>query len=204
MPTAAATVRAPSSSPVARAAETAVTASARSPSTRAAAAATSEESTPPENATSALGAVAIAASSSASVGIFDVLGRGGRCERLGPDLLDGPAGRGGDGGAVVVLRSDVHDPAFEEPDLDPDRVTLDVDLADRPVELVAFEPLHANAERGRVLQERLGQRPFVLGPAEDAEHHAGPPLLHLDGDRPRIDRPGGDARLEHVGHQLGD
>ena len=69
MPMAAATVRAPSSSPLASAGETAVTASARSPSTRAEAAATSEESTPPEKATRALGVVAIAASSSASVRI---------------------------------------------------------------------------------------------------------------------------------------
>src|SRR5690242_18473201 len=113
MPTAAATLRAPSSSPVARAGETAVTARARSPRTRADAAATSEESTPPENATSALGAVAIVASSSASVGIVAVLRRGGRGERLGPDLLDRPAGRGGDGGAVVVLGRDVHDPALK-------------------------------------------------------------------------------------------
>jgi hypothetical protein len=51
IPTAAATPRAPSSSPVARAGETAVTANARSPSARAASAATSEESTPPEKAT---------------------------------------------------------------------------------------------------------------------------------------------------------
>ena len=51
MPTARATSRAPSSSPVASAGETAVTASARSPSARAASAATRDESTPPEKAT---------------------------------------------------------------------------------------------------------------------------------------------------------
>ena len=54
IPTAAATRLAPSSSPVASAGETAVTASARSPSARAASAATRDESTPPENATTAL------------------------------------------------------------------------------------------------------------------------------------------------------
>src|SRR6478752_7258956 len=125
MPTAAATARAPSSSPVASAGETAVTASARSPKTRPATAATSEESTPPEKATRALGAVAIIASSSASVGIFDVLRDGGRGQR----------------GAVVVLRRDVHDPPLEQTDLDADGVAVDVDLTDRAVELVAFEPL---------------------------------------------------------------
>src|SRR6476659_9439549 len=116
MPTAAATARAPSSSPVASAGETAVTASARSPKTRPATAATSEESTPPEKATRALGAVAIVASSSASVGIFDVLRGGSRGERLGPDLLDRPAGRRCDSGTVVVLRRDVHDPPLEQTD----------------------------------------------------------------------------------------
>ena len=54
IPIARATARAPSSSPVASAGDTAVTASARSPSTRAAIDATNDESTPPENATSAL------------------------------------------------------------------------------------------------------------------------------------------------------
>src|SRR6476619_4405462 len=147
MPTAAATERAPSSSPLPRAGETAVTARACSPSTRAAAAATSDESTPPEKATSALGAVAIVASSSASVGILDVLASGGGRERLGPDLFDGSTGCGGDGGAVVVLGSHVHDPAVEEADLDADRVTLEIDLADRTVELVTLEPVHTDAER---------------------------------------------------------
>src|SRR4029077_3751629 len=117
MPTAAATERAPSSSTVASAGETAVTAMARPTSALAAAAATRDESTPPENATSALGVVAIVASSSASVGILGVLASGGGRERLGPDLFDRSARRGGDRGAVVVLGRDVHDPAVEEADL---------------------------------------------------------------------------------------
>src|SRR5690349_24898724 len=171
MPTAAATVRAPSSSPVARAGETAVTANTRSPNTRAAAAATSDESTPPENATSALGAVAIAASSSASVGI-EVSCRRGRGERFGPDLLDGSARRGGDGGAVVVLGGDVDNAVVEEPYLDPHGVAVDVDLSDGTVELVSLEPLDANAQRRRVRQERLGERAFVLRAAEDTQHDA--------------------------------
>src|SRR4029079_8127660 len=179
MPTAAATERAPSSSPVASAGETAVTARARSPSARAAAAATRDESTPPEKATSALGAVAIVPSSSASVGILDVLASGGDRECLGPDLFDRSAGLGRDGGAVVVLGRDVHDPAVEEADLDADRVTFDLDLADRAGELVALAPMHADAERRGVRQERLSERSLPLGAAEDAEHYAGPALLHL-------------------------
>src|SRR5262245_57433070 len=204
MPTAAATVRAPSSSPVASAGETAVTARARSPKTRADTAATSEESTPPENATSALGAVAIAVSSSASVGIFDVQRGGGRGERLSPDLLDGPAGGGRDRGAVIVLGRDVHNTALKQADLGADNVAADVDLADRAIELVAFEPLHAHTERRRVSQERLGESPLPVGAAEDAEHDAGTALLHLDGRRPGVDGAGGRAGLEDVRHQLGD
>src|SRR5690242_6084154 len=115
MPTAAATVRAPTSSPVASAGETAVTASARSPRTRAAAAATSDESTPPEKATSALGAVAIVASRSASVGI-EVGCRRGRGERLGPYLLHRSSGRRRDGRAVVVFGRDIDDAAVEHAD----------------------------------------------------------------------------------------
>src|SRR5262245_7523503 len=204
MPTAAATVRAPSSSPVASAGETAVTASARSPKTRADTAATREESTPPENATSALGAVAIARSSSASVGIVDVRDGGGRSERLGPDLLDRSAGGGRDRGAVVVLGRDVHDPALEQPDLDADRVTVDIDLTDRPIELVALEPLRADAQRRGMSQERLGEDLLLVGTAEDAEHDAGTRLLHLDGHRPRIERAGRHTGLEDIRHELGN
>src|SRR3954468_21000910 len=203
MPTAAATARAPSSSPVARAGETAVTASARSPSTRAAAAATSEESTPPENATSALGALAIVASRSSSAGI-ELLRLRGRGEGLGPDLLDRPAGHGGDCGAIVVLGGDVHTPALEQPDLDTDRVPADVNLADGTIELVALEALHANPERRGVRKKCLGELPFVRRPAEDAEHDAGAALLHVDGDRPGVDGAGGRARPEDVGHELGN
>ena len=65
IPIALATPRAPSSSPVASAGDTAVTASARSPRARAASAATSDESTPPENATTQLPTERILVSSSA-------------------------------------------------------------------------------------------------------------------------------------------
>src|SRR5262249_22743527 len=172
MPTAAATVRAPSSSPVASAGETAVTARARSPKTRADTAATSEESTPPENATSALGAVAIAVSSSASVGIFD--GQRGRGPRRPPTPSQPVRPVGGrDGGAVIVLGRDVHTTALKRADLGADNVAADVALADRAIELVAFEPLHAHTERRRVSQERLGESPLPVGAAEDAEHDAG-------------------------------
>src|SRR5512132_4385843 len=134
MPTSAATARAPSSSPVASAGDTAVTASARSPSTRADAAATSEESTPPENATTALGAVAIVASSSPSE-VIELLVRTGSRHREGlrPDLFDWSAGRCGGRRTVVVLGHEVHDGAVQQTDLDADRLALDPHLADRAI-----------------------------------------------------------------------
>src|SRR6476646_869764 len=145
MPTPAATARAPSSSPVASAGDTAVTASARSPSTRAEAAATSEESTPPENATTALAVVAILASSSPSE-VIELLVRtdGRQRQGLSPDLFDGAAGRGGGRSAVVVLGHQVDDGAVQETDLDADRLALDPHLADRTIQLVARQLLDAH------------------------------------------------------------
>src|SRR3954470_11479307 len=109
MPTASATERAPCSSPVARAGETAVTARARSPSARAASAATSDESTPPENDTTALPRPASRCSSlvcSSAVPMPLTVGARGR-ERTRPPLLDRPAGALGERRAVVVLGRDV-------------------------------------------------------------------------------------------------
>src|SRR2546425_8873128 len=95
-----ATDRAQSSSPVASAGETAVTANERLPRTRAATAATKDESTPPENATMALPVLVRRPWRSSSVGIeapsFETARR---CERVSPHLLHGTTGHRGDRGA---------------------------------------------------------------------------------------------------------
>src|SRR6476661_5824360 len=205
MPTAAATARAPSSSPVASAGDTAATASARSPSTRAEAAATSEESTPPENATTTLVVDAIVASSSTSE-VIELLARtGGRHrEGLRPDLFDGTAGRGGGRSAVVVLGHQVDDGAVQETDLDADRLALDPHLADRTIQLVARQPLDAHAEPRGVPEQRLGEDALIRRAAEDAQLHPWSPLLHLDRGGPDVERTGCHTCVEHVGDELRD
>src|SRR5262245_47695856 len=139
MPIVSATRRAPSSSPFASDGETAVIATARSPSPRWAAAATTEESTPPENATTAPPAEAARSASWARVA-FASIGRSaisvGGGERGGPHLLDGTAGLGGDGGAIVVFGRDVDDAAVEQAELHPHAVPQHVDLAHLAFELV--------------------------------------------------------------------
>src|SRR4249920_379990 len=199
MPIAAATDRAPSSSPSASAGDTAVTASARSPSTRCATAATSEESTPPEKATTAPSAVATTASSSPS-DIARLPHRLG--ERLGPDLLHRPPRRRRDGGAVVVLRRHVDHPAVEQADLDPDRTTVDLDLLGPALQLVPVQRRDANPERARVLQERRGDGTLVARSGERAHHDARPALLHLDGGDPDIEGAGLRAALHRIRDQL--
>src|SRR5438093_6204804 len=206
IPTAPATVRAPSSSPVASAGETAVMAIDRSPSTRAAAAATSEESTPPENATMALGTVPIAASSSASA-LICVLGVGGdrgccRRERFGPDLLDGTSCRGGHPGTVVVLRCEVDDSTVQKTDLDADPSPVDLHFADRAAEFVALVPPDSNAQGRRMATERLGEYALIVGWREHAEEQSRARLLHLDRGGPGVDRSGRHARIEDVGNEL--
>src|SRR6476661_2688618 len=205
MPTAAATARAPSSSPVASAGDRAVTASARSPSTRAEAAATSEESTPPENATTALGVAAMVASSSSSEVIELLVRTSGRHrEGLRPDLFDGTAGRGGGRSAVVVLGHQIDDGAIQQSDLDADRLALDPHLADRAIQLVSRQLLDPHAERRGVADQRLSEDTLIGRTAEDAQLHARSSLLHLDGGGPGVERTGCEACVEHVGDQLGD
>src|SRR3954451_22476145 len=108
MPMCAATRCAPSSSPAATAGETAVTASARSPSARYAIAATTDESTPPENATTAWPSAATSASSRSSMGLT---------HRLAPDDFDGRVGDAGGTFAVGVLGREVDDLAVAPTDL---------------------------------------------------------------------------------------
>src|SRR5262245_50683313 len=192
MPIASATRRAPSSSPFASDGETAVIATTRSPKPRCAAAATTDESTPPENATTVPSIEAARSASRVSVALGSIGSavsiRGG--ERGGPHLLDGAAGLGGDGGAVVVFGRDVDDPAVEEPELDPDAVPEHVDLPHLAIELVPMQPRDPNAERRAVFEQRGGNRHLGLGAGERAEDHAGPSLLHRDGRGPDVDRAG--------------
>src|SRR5919204_4175672 len=108
MPTGGPTERAPSSSPLASAGETAVIASALSPSARAASAATSDESTPPENATIALPRRAMRDSITSTI---EFLSR--RRSRRVPHRARGFARLRGHGRAVVVLRRHVQRAAVE-------------------------------------------------------------------------------------------
>src|SRR5215218_6858461 len=138
-----ATSRAPTSSPVASAGDTAVIASAFGPSARAAIAATSEESTPPENATIAEPSSATCASTRArsSIAVQLLLGR---VEREPPDRLGRLAEGPGSRGDVVVLRRDVDDLAVQAAQLHGDRATLDGDGADLAVQLVAVQRARAH------------------------------------------------------------
>src|SRR5690348_7111174 len=112
MPMAAATLCAPSSSPLASAGDKAVMASASPPSARAASAATSDESTPPENATIALPSRAIRASSRSTIELLP-----SRLRRRAPYRAGRLAGGGRHRGAVVVLGHDVQGAAVEAADL---------------------------------------------------------------------------------------
>src|SRR5262245_39921916 len=171
MPIAPATRRAPSSSPSASDGETAVIATARSPSPRYPAAATTEESTPPENATTAPCVEAASAASLVSPSVASIrsevaIGGG---EPAGPDLLDGTAGLGGDGGAVVVFGRDVDDAAVEQAEFHPHAVAEHLDFANLAFELVPVQPRDPNAERRAVLEQRGGNRHLGLGTGERAE-----------------------------------
>src|SRR4051812_47660032 len=104
MPMWAATRCAPSSSPAATLGDTAVTASALSPSARWAIAATTEESTPPEKATTASPSAAMRASSASSMGL---------AHRLRPHGLRRRAGDAGGAFDVGVFGGEVHDPAVQ-------------------------------------------------------------------------------------------
>src|SRR3954468_22236662 len=115
----AATRRAPSSSPDATEGDTAVTASARSPSARWASAATTLESTPPENATTARPSSAIRASSSAVIVRRRQRSRPDRLDRLAADLRRARA--------VRVLGREVHDAAVEPADLHAHGLARDLD-----------------------------------------------------------------------------
>ena len=162
MPMESATARAPSSSPVASAGETAVTASARGPSARAASAATSEESTPPENATIAPSnrssrALEPVAELSSVVAI--VSSRVGGGERARPDGLNGSADPGRERRAVVVLRREVDDLAAKPAALDAHRAAGDVDGDPVALELVAVVARDAHAQRAGVAQERFRRPP---------------------------------------------
>src|SRR5207247_733616 len=130
--------RAPSSSPVASAGETAVTANERSPRTRTAAAATKDESTPPEKATMALLVSTRQSSRSPSVGIeassFETA-RGREC--ITPHLLDGSTGQGGNRRAIIMLRHRVDDSAVEHAELHPHAMSVDLDLTERTLQLIA-------------------------------------------------------------------
>src|SRR5690242_18740379 len=132
IPMASATCRAPSSSPVASAGDTAVTASAPSPSARAASAATSDESTPPEKATIALPRSAMRASSRSTI---ELLPR--RPRRRVPHRAGGLAGLGGHRGAVVVLRRHLERAAIEAADLHAHLATGHAHRAPLAVELPA-------------------------------------------------------------------
>src|SRR5262245_32000837 len=199
MPIVSATRRAAPSPPWASAGETAVTARARSPSPRRAAAATTEESTPPENATTAPPVEDATATSRVSASAVSI----GGGERGGPDLLDGTAGLGCDGRAVVVLGRDVDHATLEEPELHPDAVAEDVHLAHLAVELVAVQARDADAERGAVFEQRGGDRHLGVGSSERTEDHAGAALLHRGGRGPHVDRAGRAASFGGVGDQLG-
>src|SRR5262245_24880040 len=192
MPIISATRRAPSSSPFASDAETAVIATARFPSPRCAAAATTEESTPPENATTAPPVEAARPASCVSVAFGSIglpvsIGGG---ERGCPHLLDGAAGLGGDGGAVVVFGRDVDDAAIQQPELHAHAVAEHVDLAHLAFELVPVQPRHPNAERRAVFEQRGSDRHLGLGARERAQDHARAALLHRDRRGPDIDRAG--------------
>src|SRR3954452_17567436 len=113
-----ATRRAPSSSPCATEGETAVTASAPSPSARCASAATTDESTPPENATTTDPSGAIRASSRPSMALT---------QRFGPHDLHRLARDAGGPLTVGVLGGEVDDLAVEAADLDAHGFARDLD-----------------------------------------------------------------------------
>ena len=183
MPIAAATQRAPSSSPVASAGETAVTASARSPSARCgerrdergvdAARERDDATLPSSREPLPRAAVAMPALTSR-------LPRG-RGERRGPDRLHRRAGAARRARAVVVLGREVDDRAVEQADLDAHAAAVDLDVALVALELEAVERAIAHAERARLAQDRLGDRSLVGGPGERGEHEARPALFICTG-----------------------
>src|SRR5688500_7004477 len=118
MPMCFATLRAPSSSPVATAGETAGAARAVSPSARWAIAATTDESTPPEKATTAWPRAATRASSRSSMRLT---------HRHTPHDLDRGVGDLRRALAVGVLGREVDDLAVQPADLDADGLAGDLD-----------------------------------------------------------------------------
>src|SRR3954452_11064589 len=197
-----ATSRAPPSSPVASARDTAVIASALGPRARAAIAATSEESTPPEKATIAEPSCATCASTRARSSIAAQLPLG-LVERESPDRLGRLAERPRGRGDVVVLRRDVDDLAVQAAELHGDGAALDGDGPDLAVQLVAVQTAGAHAERRGAAQHRLGDGGLAVGARDGAEDHPGAALLHLHRRHPDVEGARVCARLGGVGDELG-
>src|SRR3954470_17593750 len=181
MPIARATLSAPCSSPVASAGETAVTASALSPSARAASAATSEESTPPEKATIALPRSAMRASSRSTTELLPR--RGGRRVPDGAGRLTRFRSHRR---AVVVLGRHVEGAAVEAADLHAHVAAGHLHRSPFALELPAADATHAHAERAAVREHRLGHRLLIGGLRKRRQHDARPALLHLRGRDPHV------------------
>src|SRR4051794_33652717 len=203
IPIAAATRRAPSSSPAATDGETAVTASAWSPRARAASAATTDESTPPENATTAEPSTRNRPSSlvKGSDPLCTVIGRGqGSC----PDRLGGCVDDAGGALAVGVLGGEVDDAPVEAADFDPDRLAGDLDRPGFALELDPVEVRDAHAERARLAEERGGDGALALRAREGGHHKARAAVLHRHGGRPHVDRAGVEGGGRGVRRELGE
>ena len=185
---------------MATAGETAVTASALSPSARWASAATTDESTPPENATTTLPSSAMRASSARSRAPC-VRRRDRACAHTtftGSPLMRAARSQSACSGArLTILPSSL-------PTLITDGLPVDLDREALALELDPVEVGDAHAERARLAQHRLGDRALVAaGARAPTVMKRGPAALHLHGRGPDVERAGLEAGRGGVGRELG-
>src|SRR3954451_12539920 len=198
MPIASATALAPSSSPVANAGDTAVTARARAPSARYAAAATSDESTPPENATTTppRSPLTTATRSSSDAIVHR------RRDRLCPDRLHRPRAGPRERGAIVVLWRNVHDAVAELPQLHAHGSARQPYQALLTSQLGAVKPRNAAAQGRGLAQDRADHLIGCLGARQRREHNPRTAFLHLHRGGPDIESAHRKAALDRVGDHL--
>ena len=101
-----------------------------------------------------------------------------------------------------MLRHRVDDSAVEHAELHPHAMSVDLDLTERSLQLIAPGVGDADAERRRVGEQRTSDGLFGLESRHRGDLHAGSALLHLHGSGPYVQGAGRSAGVHHIGNQL--
>ena len=121
-----------------------------------------------------------------------------RGNRLGHHRLHRTSQRARRGGDVLELRLHVDHLSVEPGQLDPDRVSVELDRSHRPVELVLADPLLAQADGGGLAIDLTAYAVGPVGRHQHAERVRRAALLHQDRGQPGIARAGLEQRRQHL------